>query len=104
MDCVAHHSTRSAASMPQLHLAEQRVAVIGAGPYGLSVAAHLAAAGPQPIVFGQPMEFWRTRMPKGMLLRSAWYASSISDPARALGLDVYEETHGLQIPLPVPIQ
>jgi FAD-dependent urate hydroxylase len=104
MDSVAHKSGRSTivcAARP--NLASQRLAIIGAGPYGLSAAAHLAAAGMDPIVFGEPMEFWQSRMPNGMLLRSAWYASSISDPARALGLDTYEHVQGLQIPLPIPI-
>lgn len=86
------------------NLARQRVAIIGAGPFGLAAAAHLGAAGIEPIVFGEPMKFWDSRMPKGMLLRSAWYASSISDPARALGLDAYERSHGVRISLPIPLQ
>ena len=45
-------------------------AVIGAGPYGLSVAAHLDHAGFATRVFGEPMDFWRQNMPKGMVLRS----------------------------------
>jgi hypothetical protein len=65
------------------------VAVIGAGPYGLSVAAHLRRAGISVHVFGDPMSFWRQHMPKGMLLRSPWRASHISDPAGALSLDAY---------------
>ena len=35
------------------------VAIIGAGPYGLSAAAHLKAAdGLDVRVFGEPMSFW----------------------------------------------
>ena len=45
------------------------VAVIGAGPYGLAIAAHLAAAGVETRTFGEPMGFWRNNMPKGMKLR-----------------------------------
>ena len=86
------------------NMAKQRVAIIGAGPFGLATAAHLAAAGIEPIVFGEPMKFWDSRMPKGMLLRSAWYASSISDPARTLGLDAYEQAHGVRISVPIPLQ
>lgn len=56
------------------------VVVVGAGPYGLSVAAHLRGAGVAPKVFGQPMESWRTRMPVGMFLKSEGDASSLSDP------------------------
>lgn len=56
------------------------VVIIGAGPYGLAAAAHLRAAGINPRVFGQTMDFWQNQMPRGMLLRSSWRASHISDP------------------------
>ena len=46
------------------------VVVIGAGPYGLAVAAHLKAAGVATRAFGQSMSAWRERMPKGMKLQS----------------------------------
>ncbi len=39
--------------------------VIGSGPYGLSVAAHMRAAGIPTLTFGRPMEYWE-RMPRGM--------------------------------------
>jgi len=42
------------------------VVVIGAGPYGLAVAAHLKARGVATHAFGEPMSFWRRHMPKGM--------------------------------------
>jgi cation diffusion facilitator CzcD-associated flavoprotein CzcO len=44
--------------------------VIGAGPYGLSTAAHAKRHGIEPLVLGDPMGFWRQNMPEGMLLRS----------------------------------
>jgi cation diffusion facilitator CzcD-associated flavoprotein CzcO len=47
------------------------VAVVGAGPYGLSLGAHLNSAGIDTRVLGRPMSFWREHMPKGMRLRSA---------------------------------
>jgi FAD-dependent urate hydroxylase len=59
------------------------VAVVGAGPYGLSLAAHLEPAGLSQRVFGHPMGFWRHHMPEGMLLKSEPGASSLSDPMRA---------------------
>jgi cation diffusion facilitator CzcD-associated flavoprotein CzcO len=52
--------------------------VIGAGPYGLSVAAHLSARGSQPRVFGEVMSSWRSHMPAGMCLKSTPDASSLS--------------------------
>jgi cation diffusion facilitator CzcD-associated flavoprotein CzcO len=54
--------------------------VIGAGPYGLATAAHLAAAGVGARTFGEPMESWLERMPVGMYLKSTPLASSISAP------------------------
>ena len=44
--------------------------VIGAGPYGLAVAAEARRRGLDVVVLGEPMGFWREHMPAGMLLRS----------------------------------
>jgi thioredoxin reductase len=65
------------------------VAVIGAGPYGLSIAAHLAAANIPHRIFGKPMETWATQMPKGMLLKSEGFATSLYDPARSFTFASY---------------
>ncbi len=62
------------------------VVVIGTGPYGLSVAAHLAALGLRTRVFGQPMATWRQHMPKGMFLKSTPAASSIAAPRPGFSL------------------
>ena len=56
------------------------VAIVGAGPYGLSLAAHLAAVGVDLRIFGRPMESWRGHMPEGMLLKSDPFASNLADP------------------------
>jgi cation diffusion facilitator CzcD-associated flavoprotein CzcO len=79
------------------------VVIIGAGPYGLSAAAHLIRAGVGVRVFGEPMESWAHHMPKGMLLRSRWEASNIADPDHALGLGSYESVAGLKRAEPVPL-
>jgi cation diffusion facilitator CzcD-associated flavoprotein CzcO len=79
------------------------VAVVGAGPYGLAVAAHLRRAGVETRVFGDPMSFWRKRMPKGMYLRSPLSASSIADPGDALTLDAYARKRGLTLAYPLPL-
>ena len=79
------------------------ITVVGAGPYGLSVAARLRNAGvPAPVV-GQPMAFWREAMPRGMLLRSEWPGSHIADPRRALTLDRYETARGATLSRRLPI-
>ena len=50
--------------------------VIGAGPYGLSVAARAIERSIPTTVVGRPMSFWRDHMPRGMFLRSATPAPS----------------------------
>src|SRR5215210_5256957 len=79
------------------------VVVIGAGPYGLSAAAHLIRAGVNVRVFGEPMESWTRHMPNGMLLRSRWEASHIGDPDHKLGLGSFEAASGLGRTEPVPL-
>ena len=56
------------------------VVIIGAGPYGLSMAAHLRDAGVNYRHFGVPMRLWREAMPHGMYLKSQGFASNLSDP------------------------
>jgi cation diffusion facilitator CzcD-associated flavoprotein CzcO len=53
-------------------------------------------------VFGDAMSFWGQRMPRGMLVRSAWGASSISDPQEHLSLDVYEAEQREPFSRPLP--
>ena len=65
------------------------VAIIGAGPYGLSLAAHLSAAGLSYRHFGVPMRLWRTAMPKGMFLKSQGFASNLSDPKGTHTLEAF---------------
>ena len=67
------------------------VAVVGAGPYGLSATAHLRARGLDAFAFGEPMSFWYRHMPVGMILRSPREASDLSDPDRKLTLETYRD-------------
>jgi lysine/ornithine N-monooxygenase len=79
------------------------IAIVGAGPYGLSAAAHLRAVkGLEIRVFGEPMSFWERHMPVGMLLRSPWAASHLADPGRTLTLDAYQAVSG-KLSAPIPI-
>lgn len=77
--------------------------VIGAGPYGLSVAAHLRGQNVPTQTFGKPMEFWK-KMPEKMYLKSFWSAASLSDPGGKYNLDKYAATvHSHeQKPIPLP--
>jgi hypothetical protein len=53
--------------------------IVGAGPYGLSIAAHLRQLGLPHRIFGRPMESWVAHMPQGMLLKSDGFASNLND-------------------------
>lgn len=70
--------------------------VVGAGPYGLSIASHAADAGLDVRVFGRPMASWRDHMPRGMFLKSEPWASNLSDPRRRYGLAAYCERNGMR--------
>ena len=78
-------------------------AIIGAGPYGLATAAHLRAAGRAARVFGEPLEFWATQTPVGMLLRSPYLGSNIGGPDLHLTLPDYERASGSALTLPIPV-
>src|SRR4029077_19255669 len=80
------------------------VVIIGAGPYGLSAAAHLRAVkGLEVRLFGEPMSFWDRNMPVGMFLRSNWTATQIADPNNLLTLEAYQAAKGIRISMPVPL-
>ena len=59
--------------------------IIGAGPYGLSLAAHLAPLGVEHRIFGTPMGAWKHNMPDGMVLKSEPYATDICAPVPGFG-------------------
>jgi thioredoxin reductase len=80
------------------------VAIIGAGPYGLAVAAHLRAVNVSIRVFGNAMSFWRGNMPEGMKLRSPWIATHIADPLDRYRLDDYFAEAGLPQPDQLPVE
>jgi cation diffusion facilitator CzcD-associated flavoprotein CzcO len=67
------------------------IAIVGAGPYGLSLAAHLRALRLPFRIFGRVMETWREQMPEGMLLKSDGFASDLSDPRGTFRLHHYCE-------------
>ncbi|GGN86267.1 hypothetical protein GCM10011579_077930 [Streptomyces albiflavescens] len=71
------------------------VAIIGAGPFGLSTAAHLRARGVPVRVFGEPMVSWRDHMPEGMLLKSTPAASTIDAPQSGYTLLDYCNAAGI---------
>lgn len=81
------------------------VAIVGAGPYGLSTASYLQQIkGLETRLFGKPMDFWERCMPARMLLRSHWHATHIADPKNGLSLDNYVSATGnRELGEPIPV-
>ena len=73
---------------------ETDIAIVGAGPYGLSIAAYLRDRGIENRIFGPPMALWRA-MPKGMFLKSLDFATNIYAPRRGFTLIEYCRARGL---------
>ena len=83
------------------------VAIIGAGPYGLSIAAYLGKSKLTFRIFGTPMQSWREQMPNGMLLKSDGFASNLYDPDSAFTLRHYCAEKNLpyaDVGIPVPCE
>jgi len=81
------------------------IAIVGAGPYGLSIAAYLRKTPLSFRIFGSPMQSWREKMPKGMLLKSDGFASFLFDPESKFTLRHYCEEMNLpyaDVGIPVP--
>jgi thioredoxin reductase len=72
------------------------IAIVGTGPYGLSVAAHLRKLGLSFRIFGRPMDSWLAHMPKGMMLKSDGFASNIYDPESKFTLRQFCAERGIE--------
>lgn len=71
------------------------ITIVGAGPYGLSIAAHLRHLGMDFRIIGSPMHTWRTHMPKGMHLKSAGLSATLFDPEGVFSLKHYCKQNGI---------
>lgn len=83
------------------------ITIVGAGPFGLSIAAHLRERCVNFRIIGNPMQTWRRNMPAGMLLKSAGFASTLYDPGRTLTLQRFCKENGMaydDLGLPVPLE
>src|SRR5437868_13375079 len=78
------------------------VAVIGAGPYGLSVAAQLKARGLDFRIFGQPMIFWQRMLPK-INLKSPDFGTNIYTPEPGNSFVEWCDQHGFAREEPIPM-
>ena len=77
------------------------VAIVGAGPFGFSVAAWLDDR--RTRVFGAPMQTWRTVMPPDMLMRSAWEETSLSARGGRGSIDEWIAASGSAKQEPIPL-
>jgi thioredoxin reductase len=85
-----------------------QTAIIGAGPYGLSLAAHLTAQAADFRIFGKAMTSWSACMPRGMMLKSDGFASNLSSPDPASTLKAWCAQRGVEyhdhvIPVPLSV-
>lgn len=74
------------------------IVIIGAGPYGLSLAAHLGAQNIEHRIFGRPMWFW-SQVAKGgseRYLKSFCFATNLSAPRPGFTLVDYNGPRGLE--------
>ena len=72
------------------------IVIVGAGPYGLSIAAHFRRQGLGFRIFGPPMENWLSHMPKGMMLKSDGFASNLYDPDNNFTLKQFCTEQGIE--------
>jgi FAD-dependent urate hydroxylase len=68
--------------------------IVGAGPYGLSIASHFRANKIEYMVVGRPMSAWQNNMPLGMILKSEAFASNLADPGRSYTLESFYRSRG----------
>jgi len=68
--------------------------IVGAGPYGLTTAAYARHRNIEYLMVGKTMDFWKSHMPKGMLLRSGcdWHY----DPFDLDTIECYLEAQNLE--------
>ncbi|MCW6509048.1 NAD(P)-binding domain-containing protein [Lichenifustis flavocetrariae] len=65
------------------------IGIVGAGPYGLSLGAHLHSERANFRIFGVPMQSWTSRMAMGMHLKSEGFASTLYDRAGEFSFSSY---------------
>jgi thioredoxin reductase len=76
--------------------------IIGAGPYGIAAAGYAKSRGIDVTVVGKPLETWKTRMPRGMLLRSGadWHLDAHEEAT----FEAYARQRGLGVEHLLPMR
>lgn len=74
------------------------IAIIGAGPFGLSLAAHLGALNIEHRIFGHPMAFWSQIAEAGgeRYLKSFCFGTNISAPTLGSSFADFSKPRGLE--------
>lgn len=74
------------------------VAIIGAGPYGLSLAAHLAEQKIEHRIFGRPMQFWSqiAEAADKRYLKSYCFGTNLSSPSPGFSFSDYNTPRKLE--------
>jgi len=82
------------------------VAIVGSGPYGLSLAAHLAAANIRFRIFGTPMAFWAdiARAGEERYLKSFCFGTNIYVPRPGYSFAEWSSARGLEAFEPCSMQ
>ena len=71
------------------------VLIVGAGPYGLSLANYMSAMGQEFKIIGKPMELWREHTFSEASLRSEMATSEIAHPQSAYSIQTFRTQNGL---------
>lgn len=77
------------------------LAIIGAGPYGISIGAHAEKEKMNYKVFGLPMQFWKEKMPPEMFIRTLIEYTGLSDPDNQYTIKVFAEEKGITLSYPI---
>jgi thioredoxin reductase len=81
------------------------VAIIGSGPYGLSLAVYLQKKKVDVAIFGKAMGTWRHQMPASMSLKSEGFASNLYHPDGLFTLGDFCAENGIEYAdMGVPVQ
>jgi cation diffusion facilitator CzcD-associated flavoprotein CzcO len=82
-----------------------KLLIIGAGPFGLAVAAYARRHQIDHLVVGRVMDFWKHNMPKGMYLRSAcdWHYDPFNEDTIERFLDLRKLTPAEVDPFPLDL-
>jgi FAD-dependent urate hydroxylase len=74
----------------------EEILVIGAGPFGLSISAHLHGLGISHQIVGKPNGTYRSNVPVGMNMKSEPYASDMAAPRPGYDIGAYCAQHGYE--------